>query len=158
MAASYLSLPKARIEFDLEFPTGISISKSSGVKAGATPPGSVHPFYVIAEGSASMHVDLTFRVSHLERGSIMDVVKAVRRAVYPSNTTKGASGESSMPARATLVLEKYITIEGYLQSYGESVPDEGGWINGEPNVVDIKISLIEANPGGDNYTIQSGIC
>jgi hypothetical protein len=135
MAGSGIFGQAGSIMFDYEFPQSVSFSKSANWQSAAAPGGLPHPIYTFSL-SDSASISLTIRLSHANGGSIVGKLKTMRTMLYP------VINKVSNPL-VEVVIENYLHMRGHVSSYQESVPDDGGWIGGEPNVVDVSITITE---------------
>jgi hypothetical protein len=132
--ASGIFGPGGNISFDFEFPQSVNFSKSSNWKSLSAATGLPHPIHLYSL-SDSATVSLTIRLSHANGGGIMGKLKQLRGLLYPSFNRSNP--------RVTVQIESYLNMKGFVSSYSESVPDDGGWIGPEPSVVDVSITITE---------------
>jgi hypothetical protein len=121
------------VMFTYEFPQSINFSKTANWKSLSAATGQPHPLHLYSL-SDSATISLTIRLSHLN-GGMMSKLKVMRSMVYPTFN-------NSNP-RVTVEIEGYLLMRGFVSSYSEAVPDDGGWVGDEPNVVDCTISITE---------------
>ena len=123
------------IQFSAEFPTALNFSKSAEWSP-VSPMGRFCPvFGFSSSGAAQVTFSLRFSI---EEGDVMSRVRQVRSLVYP---VPGGY----RPTKVVLVIENWVRLEGVVASVSDVVPDEAAWIDAEPSVVDVSITVQECS-------------
>lgn len=120
-----------RVDFDNEFPTGISWSKTADWTA-VSPISRACPVLGYAS-SSSAQVSFTIRFS-IEEGPVMKRVKDLRSLVYP---------KGYRPPAMTIKIEGWVDMPCVIESISDVVPDDAAWIGDEPSVCDVSVTCKE---------------
>jgi hypothetical protein len=123
------------IQFNAEFPTALNFSKSAEW-CPVSPMGRFSPvFGYSSSGAATVTFSLRFSI---EEGDVMSRVRQVRSLVYP---VPGGY----RPTKVLLIIENWVRIEGVVSTVSDVVPDDAAWIEAEPSVVDVSITVQECS-------------
>jgi hypothetical protein len=130
--------------FEVEFPTGMAISKSAQWHS-TLPIARWAPIFGYSASDA-LQFTLNIRLS-IEEGPTVEAAKFLLGLVYPDY-----SGSAYKPPTVILVVEKLIVLVGHCNSVNLNIPDDASWIEGQPAVIDCSVQIVE-----DSLYQQSGL-
>lgn len=132
MSSGQLSGGGISLQFDQEWPSGVGYSKN----ADWTPVSPISRSCPLLgySSSGSGTVTFTIRLSIEGDRGVMSRVSQLRQLVEP---------QGYRPPVIQISIEKYIDMRGVVSSVSDQVPDDAAWIDGEPSVVDVTITVLE---------------